>query len=107
MADPIQRYDPAFEDALKTNKRFDPSDYRYYLNFVLCDFYKEEIIEDYITAIRRLKMLPCKEYYYTLPLVIFSLMRYIESLYPSDEGDKASDIDNTRPSVTNRASNSR
>ena len=104
MADPIQRYDPAFEDALKTNKRFDPSDYRYYLNFVLCDFYEEEIIEDYITAIRRLKMVPCKEYYYTLPLVIFSLMRYIDTLYPSDEEDKASDIDNTRPSVTNRAS---
>ena len=49
-------------------------------------------------------MLPCKEYYYTLPLVIFSLMRYIETLYPSDEADKASDIDNTRPSVTNRTS---
>ena len=49
-------------------------------------------------------MVPCKEYYYTLPLVIFSLMTYIDTLYPSDEEDKASDIDNTRPSVTNRAS---
>ena len=103
FADPIERFDPDFILALYENRRFDPSDYRYYWNLILDLFYDDDSnINDYITAIRNVDMIPCRELYYMLPFVIYSIDQYILSkLKTNDDGTGYS---NGSGSITNIAS---
>ena len=98
IADPIVRFDPAFIDALMNNKRFGGTDYRYYMNLVLGDYFEEDLDTSWLEALRKLTMIPSRELYYMLPLAIFALQRYIDNLYDDDqEGVTLAE----RPSVTN------
>lgn len=90
LADTVDTIDPDLIDAILNNKEIDGDDEknRMYYNIIIAYMNDGKITEALVDTLSTVRYVRCKELFYTLPMVIFSLEKYAYAIMSDTSGKK-------------------